>query len=165
MLAKRAIIPALTAHTPAGQTVRAWDYKQKKNLVVAFVHVGCAGCTRFIASLARHAAELAECEAVALVVFPEPPPASLRENLPAQIVVAADVSGRSQRAYLGDDAFGPAGQELVGVFVADRYGELYAQWVSRGEEGLPGVAEVSDWLRQIQVACEECGVSHWPAEA
>jgi phage FluMu gp28-like protein len=160
VLAKRAIIPALTAHTPAGQIIRAWDYKQKKNLVVAFVHAGCA---RFIGSLATRAAELAECEAVVLAIFPELPPATLRENLPAQIVMAADVTGHSQRAYLGDDAFGAAGQELVGVFVADRYGELYVQWSSRSEDGLPGVVEVIDRLRQIQVACEECGVSDWPA--
>jgi hypothetical protein len=86
-------------------------------------------------------------------------------SLPGQIVVARDMGGRSQRAYLGREAFGPAGQECVGVFVADRYGELYAQWVARNEDGLPGIAEVLGWLGQIQVACEEYGVSHWPAES
>ncbi len=160
----RQLIPPLTARTPAGQTVRAWDYKQKKNLVVAFLHGGCRGCQEFVEKLAARAAELTERDALALVVFSEPAALS-GESLPRQIIVAADMSGRSQRAYLGADAFGPAGQERVGVFVADRYGELYAQWVARGEEGLPGVGEVLEWLGQSQVACEECGVSHWPEES
>ncbi len=162
-LALRQIIPPLTARTPTGQTMRAWDFKQKKNLVIAFLHAGCARCQDFFEKLAGHAAELAEREAVALVVFPEPP-ALASASLPPQVIVAADMTGRSERAYLGEDALGPAGQERVGVFVADRYGELYAQWVAREEAGLPGVAEVLDWLGQVQVVCEECGVSSAAAE-
>ncbi len=165
MLKTRQLIPPLTAHTPAGQTVCAWDYKQKKNLVIAFLHARCPRCAAFLGKLAARAAELAEREAVALVVLAEAPTALATENLPAQVVVAADMGGRSQRAYLGEEAFGPAGQERVGVFVADRYGELYAQWIARNEDGLPGVGELVEWLGQIQVACEECGVSHWPAES
>lgn len=163
MLRTRQLIPPLTARTPAGQTVRAWDYKQKKNLVIAFLHTACPRCEGFLERVVARAAELAEREALALVVFAEPP-AARSEKLPPQVAVAADVGGRSRHAYLGEDAFGPAGQERVGVFVADRYGELYAQWVVREADGLPGVGELLTWLGQIQVACEECGVSHWPAE-
>ena len=164
MLRIRQIIPPLTARTPAGETVRAWDYKQKKNLVIAFLHAGCPRCAGFLERLAARATELTEREALALIVFPEPP-ALASGPRPAQVILAADMGGRSQRTYLGEDAFGPAGQQRVGVFVADRYGELYAQWVAREEDGLPGASEVLEWLGQIQVACEECGVSHWPAEA
>src|SRR3989454_10285410 len=110
--------PPLTARTPAGHTVRAWDYKQKKTLVVALLHAGCRRCEDFLNKLAARAAELAERETVALVVFAEAPRAMLSENLPAQILLAADMSGRSQRAYLGEDAFGSSGQQRVGVFVA-----------------------------------------------
>ena len=162
MLRTRQLVPPLTARTPSGQTIRAWDYKQKKNLLIAFLHAGCRPCEVFLSKLAARPADLAEQEAVAIVVFAEAPLAL--ENLPAQVVVAADMSGRSQRAYLGEEAFGPAGLERLGVFVADRYGELYAQWVARNDDGLPGVGELLEWLGQIQVACEECGVSHWPAE-
>jgi len=164
VLKTRQLIPSLTARTPGGQTVRAWDYKQKKNLVIAFLRAGCRPCEDFLRKLAARAAELAEQEAVALVLFAEAPPTLETPTLPSQIVVAADMGGRSQRAYLGDSVFGPAGQQVVGVFVADRYGELYAQWVVREEDGLPGVGEVLEWLRQIQVACEECGVSSAAAE-
>ncbi len=162
MLKTRQLVPALTARTPSGQTIRVWDYKQKKNLIIAFLHVGCGPCAAFLSKLAACAGDLAEREAVAMVVFAEGPPAL--ENLPAQVVVAADMSGRSQRSYLGEEAFGLGGLERVGVFVADRYGELYAQWVARDDNGLPGMGELLDWLGQIQIACEECGISHWPAE-
>lgn len=159
MLKLRQIIPPLAARTTAGQIVRAWDYKQKKALLIAFLHADCAQCARFIEQLRERAAELAERDAVALVVFSEVPPAALT-NLPAHIVVASDMSGQAQHAFLGEEVFGPAGQQQVGVFVADRYGELFAQWVG-GDDVLPGVPEALSWFAQIQIACEECGAPHW----
>ena len=165
MLKMRQMIPAVTARAADGRAVRAWDYKQKKNLVIAFLHAGCAGCEDLLKTLAGRAAELAEREAVALVIFSETPSARVVENLPAQIVVATDMSGRAQKAFLGREAFGAAGQRLTGVFVTDRYGELYAQWSGADDAGLPGMGEVLEWLGQIQVACEECGVTHWPGES
>lgn len=160
MLHLRQMIPPLTARSPDGRTVQAWDYKQKKNLLIVFLHADCRPCEHFVARLGEHAAELAEREAIALVIFSEVPAAMLSDNLPPQVVVATDMSGHAQHAYLGNGAFGPAGQDRVGVFVADRYGQLYAQWAG-GDEALPGVPEALSWLAQIQIACEECGVSHW----
>jgi hypothetical protein len=72
------------------------------------------------------------------------------------------MTGRSQRAFLGPGAFGRAGQELVGAFVADRYGELHAQWVAREADDLAGASGLLEWLGQMQVACEESG---GPAES
>ncbi len=163
MLKARQQIPPLTARTPAGQTIRAWDFRQKKNLVVAFLHAGCRRCKDFLEKISARSKDLAEREAIALIIFAEVPPARVIENLPPQIIVATDMTGHSQRAYLGDDAFGTAGQHL-GVFVADRYGELYAQWLAREEQRLAGMGELLSWLAQIELACEECGVSHWPAD-
>jgi hypothetical protein len=164
VLKVRQIIPPLTARTLTGRILHAWDYKQKKSLLISFLHAGCRRCEDFVARLVACAAELTDREAVALVIFSEPP-LTVAQDLPAQIVVATDSSGRAQRAYLGEDAFGPLGQQKLGVFVADRYGELYAQWVGASEEALPGAHEVLGWLAQIQLACEECGISHWAVEA
>ena len=160
VLKLRQLIPPLAARAPGGQIVRAWDYKQKKALLIAFLHAECSRCARFIKQLRERAAELAEREAVALVVLSEVPPAALTDNLPANIILAADMSGQAQHAFLGEEVFGPAGQQRVGVFVADRYGELFAQWVG-GDGALPGVHETLSWLAQIQIACEECGAPHW----
>ncbi len=164
MLRTRQLIPPLTVRTLAGRTVQAWDYKQKKNLVIAFLHAGCASCAGFLDRLASRAADLKDRETVALIVYLETPPRAIAEPLPPEIVLGADMSGRSARAYVGEEAASLAGLDMLGVFVADRYGELYAQWLMYREHQFPGVAEILSWLRQIEVACEECSVPHWPAE-
>jgi len=156
------LIPPLSARTLAGQMIRAWDFKQRKNLIVAFLDAVHPGSEDFLERLAAHAAEIAEREAVALIVFSEEPPATLLAHLPAEILVATDMSGRAARAYLGEDALAPSGQQRMGMFVADRYGELYAQWIIPAGGVLPGAGEVLSSLRQVELACEECGVSLWP---
>ena len=165
MLKVRQLIPPLTARTSHGQTVQAWDYKQKKSLVIAFLHAGCARCEEWVGWLSQHAAEMAECDAVALVILPAmslPVGASRGLGTPLQSVihVAADVSGRSQCAFLGSDGPGAERPASLGVFVTDRYGELHAQWLAQSEDGLPPIRDVLSWLSQIQVACEECGAPH-----
>ena len=57
-LVLRELIPPLTARTPAGKTLRAWDYKQKRSVVIAFLHTGCRRCEGFVENLAARAAEL-----------------------------------------------------------------------------------------------------------
>lgn len=160
----RQVIPPLTARTPAGRTLRAWDFKQKKSLVIAFLHANCARCDAWLGQLAARAGELSERDAVALVVLSETPSPGFGEGWPANIQVAADVTGRAQRDFLGEAAFSPAGQARVGAFVADRYGELFAQWAGSDDAALPPLADVLAWLAQIQIACEECGSPHWQQE-
>ncbi|HYL47384.1 MAG TPA: hypothetical protein VEU52_10185 [Candidatus Limnocylindrales bacterium] len=164
MLRTRQIIPPLNLHTPDGRTVRAWDFKQKKNLVIAFLDLDCAPCEEFFRVLAARAADLREKEAVALSAFLSPPPERLAHALPEAIIAGADVSGRGASAYLGDDAFANRGLARTGVFVADRYGELFAQWVSPSHK-FPPMGEIFSWLDYIEMACDECSVPQWPADA
>lgn len=161
MLRPREVIPPLTLRTPSGRILQAWDFKQKRNLVIAFLHADCQPCADFLARLDARAGDMEALEAVVLAVFPEPPPAAIEYSLSARIIAGADVSGRSARAYLGEDAFSL--RERLGVFVADRYGELYVRWGASHEEGLPGIGEILGWLGKIELVCEECGVSGWPA--
>jgi hypothetical protein len=163
VLKLRQIIPPLTARAEDGRVVQVWDYKQKYALAVVFLHAGCRRCAEYLERLRENAAELKEREAVALVIFSETLPPGGR--FPAQVVVAADVSGKSQRAFLGEDAFGPAGQVLLGVFVTDRYGELRAQWSGPHEDALPQAGEVLSVLSQIQMDCEECFPPEWKLES
>jgi len=50
----------VTARTAEGRIVRAWDYKQKRNLVIAFLHSDCPRCVEWLAQLAARAAALSE---------------------------------------------------------------------------------------------------------
>jgi hypothetical protein len=164
MLRTRHIIPPLNLHMRDGRTVRAWDYKHKKNLVIAFLDLDCAPCEEFFRDLAARAATLREKEAVALAAFLSPLPERLAHSLPEEIIAGPDVSGRGARAYLGEDAFASRGLARTGVFVADRYGELFAQWVSPGHR-FPPMEEIFSWLDHVEMACEECSVPQWPADA
>jgi len=160
MLTLRQLIPPLTARTATGNVVRAWDYKQKKSLLIAFLHGDCPHCQSFAARLASRAAELLELDSVALVIFLEAPRAGIASAPP--VIVATETTGRAAQEYLGTDAFGPLGLARVGLFVADRYGELFAQWEARDADGLPALAEAFKWLAHTQMVCEECSTPHWP---
>ena len=163
MLHTRQLIPPLTIQTPDGRTVRAWDFKQKKNLVIAFLDAGCDVCEGFLKALAQRSSDLKEREAVTLAVFLELTPIALTHDIPPDIILGSDVSGRSIRRFLGDGAIAPRSQGGRGVFVADRYGELSALWIVHQHE-FPSVSEIFASLEQVLIACEECFVPHWPAD-
>jgi len=163
MLHTRQLIPPLGLHTPDGRKIHAWDFKQKKNLVIAFLDLDCAMCADFMRALASRASDLREKEAIALVVFLAPPPAAISDSLPKEIIAGCDMPGRGARAYLGDDAFSSRGLVRGGVFVADRYGELFAQWSLMGHK-FPAPDEIFNALEQIEIACEECTTPTWQTE-
>jgi hypothetical protein len=163
LLRNRQLVPPLTIHTPDGRTVRAWDYKQKKNLVIAFLDTDCGPCEEFLRALVTNAAELRDKAAVALVVFLEQPARRVTDSLPPGIIVGADMPGNSARAFLGDDAFASRGFVRGGVFVTDRYGELFAQWTIERHK-FPAIAEILAALDHVEMACDECSAPSWSAE-
>ena len=163
VLRNRQLAPPLTIHTPDGRTVRAWDYKQKKNLVIAFLDTDCGPCEEFLRALVTNAAELREKDAVALVVFLEQPARRVTDSLPSGIIVGADMPGNSARAFLGEDAFASRGFVRGGVFVTDRYGELFAQWTINRHK-FPAIAEILGALDHVEMACDECSTPLWAAE-
>ena len=160
MLRKGQLIPPLSIHTPDGRTIRAWDYKQKKNLVLAFLDTDCAPCEEFLRALSASALTLHEKEAVALVVFLEQPARRLTDSLPPGIIVGADMPGNSARAFLGEDAFASRGFVRGGVFVTDRYGELFAQWITQRHK-FPVIAEILSALDHVEMSCDECSTPSW----
>jgi hypothetical protein len=163
LLRKGQLIPPLSIHTSDERTVRAWDYKQKKNLVIAFLDTDCAPCEEFLRALVTSAAALREEDAVALVVFLEQPPRRLTDSLPPGIIVGSDMPGNSARAFLGEDAFASRGFVRGGVFVTDRYGELFAQWTIERHK-FPAVAEILAALDHVEMACDECSTRLWTSE-
>jgi hypothetical protein len=164
MLRTRQLIPPLSLHTPDGGTVRAWDYKQKRNLVIAFLDADCGPCEDFLRRLAIRAADLRERQAVALIAFLAPPTRAVTDSFPKEIIVGCDMPGHGARAFLGADAFAARGLVCGGVFVADRYGVLFAQWSLAGHN-FPSVEEIIGRLEQMEMSCEGCEVPGAPADA
>lgn len=163
MLRTRSLIPPLSIQLPNGRVARASDFKQKKNLVIAFLDAGCSSCENFLEQIAARAEEVRAKDAIAMFSLLEPPPARIAEALPVEILAGSEVSGRAARAFLGDEALSASGLEQRGVFVADRYGELFAQWVVHGHE-FPGAGEILSRLEEAEIACDQCGPPAWPAD-
>jgi hypothetical protein len=144
------LIPPLAARAPDGTRIAAWDYRQKRNLSIAFMHAECAACAGYIERLARRAADFAERDAVVLVVLPTLPlPGSV---LPAPLLLAADPTGNSQVLYFGRHAANTGVPGPVGVFLADRYGQLSRQWVGAEACQLPAPEEILTALLATQLA-------------
>jgi AhpC/TSA family len=171
-LRTRQLIPPLTMRTAEGRVVHAWDFKQKKNLVIAFLDASCAPCEEFLAQIVQRASDVAAHNAVALVAFLEYPRSSFAESLPPNIIVGVDVSGRSARAFLGGDepsrgSDAPAPGACApsrAVFVTDRYGELAALWLlAQAQHNFPTLEAILTALGGIEITCEECA-PHWSAD-
>ena len=157
-------IPALTLRTSDGSSVSAWDFKQKRNRVIAFLRADSPAAWDFVKQLVAHAADWKEKEAVGLVVFQEVPPTGLPGALPPEVIAGTDATGNSIARYLGAEALGPDGLHRQGVFVADRYGELYARWIVESDGDLPAISEILKTLGQIEIACEESHPTTWALE-
>lgn len=149
-------IPALTFRTLDGRDVSAWDFKQKRNRVIALLRAESPASWEFLEELIAHANDWKQKEAVGLVVFQQPPSRSLPAALPPEVIAGTDASGNSIVRFLGEEGLG-----CQGVFVADRYGELYAKWIVEGDEELPRVSDILKALEQIEIACEECQPTAW----
>lgn len=163
MPAIRQLIPPLTLRQPHGRNLSAWDYKHKKNLIIAFLDAGCAFCEAFIQNLASHASDIREKEAVALVIFFTEPASSLTKPLPAEIIAGSDLEGHSIRRFLGEHALSDRKLVRRAVFVTDRYGAVAAQWVFSGHE-FPPMEQILSALNSVEIACEECEVPDWPVD-
>jgi hypothetical protein len=94
MLRTREIIPPLTLHSLDGRTVRAWDFKQKKNLVILFLHAGCTSCEDYLRRIAADSAAWRENGAVVLVALLGSPLRAATDFLPDNVVVGLDGAGR-----------------------------------------------------------------------
>ena len=143
MLPLRQIIPPLTLHAADGRTIHAWDFKQKKNLLIAFLHDDCPRCEEFLRQLSVAAPLWKENETVILAALFAPPSRALTDTLDASVIVGVDRNGQSTAAYLGKDALSPSRVSAPAIFQTDRYGELTTQWEINNDHNFPSVAKLS----------------------
>ncbi len=164
MLPLRQLIPPLTLHASNGQTVRAWDFKQKKNLIIVFLHNECPRCEEFLRQLSANASLWKENEAVVLAAVLAQPSRVLIDSLHESVIVGVDSSGRAAIAYLGKHSLSPAGLAQLGVFQTDRYGELAAIWNVTSDHNFPDVADIAASLELTEMSCDACTTPIWPVE-
>lgn len=141
-----------------GQVHRYPRRHRRRALVLYGAERGdCPACRAYLTALAALAPQIAAEEAeLVVVVSGRPAPAVVG----AAGTVLFDPDGRVFRRW---GAVDPAGQPVAALFVADRFGTLYARALAGPDHALPPAAEVVDWLRFINIQCPECGVAEWPA--
>ena len=155
-------MPSFQLSTADGRTFGTWGYKGRWNLVLYFVdNLSCPHCAEELRSLTEAYERLRDQQAEVLVIAPSSldqtggPVAAL--DMPFPVLVDADliVYGRYGALEYG-------GLPMAAVFVADRYGEIFAVSVSGPGHQLLTVDEILSWLRLVEIQCPECGAPEWP---
>lgn len=164
MLLLRQIIPPLTLHLADGRTIRAWDFKQKKNLVIAFLHDDCPPCEDFLHNLSAAAPLWKENDTVVLAAFLSQPSHAITDALDASVILGVDRNGQSTAAYLGKDALSPSRVSSPAIFQTDRYGELAAQWQITRDHNFPPISEIATQAALSEMSCDSCAAPSWPTE-
>jgi peroxiredoxin len=144
-------------------TVSPWHYKQRNTLAIfLFHHAACHACCNVLLSLAQQHQIYRTLEAEVLAVstawqldgveslqkFAE------RHAIPFPILW--DQQGQVSCAYLGKTDRSP-----VGIFVCDRFGELYMQAVADEADQLPDEHEIRSWVEFVDMQCPECFPPSW----
>jgi hypothetical protein len=73
--------------------------------------------------------------------------AAIRSNM-------ADLTAYDTACVITRDAV--AGTGRPGALIADRWGEVHFSISSATVDGLPGPAQLVEWLRYVQMQCPEC---------
>jgi len=136
----RTMIPPFELPSADGESVNVWQFKQQKNLVLVFLpSMSCPGCAEFVEKMDENCREYdEELAAVLVIVRSDRDAIALRSPL----AVLYDRDGRVTEQYASS---APA------VFVADRFGELQAEWQGR----FPSQKEILDVVELINLECPE----------
>ena len=98
----------------------------------------------FLAELAPRMAGLGYLPAQGIVVVATEDAAGSLPALPFKVLI--DPSGKVRERYLPEGA-------AAGLFVMDRYGDLYRQWLVQTIADLPSAEEVAGWMEAIGMQC------------
>lgn len=157
------LLPELTLFSADGRPVRLSNYRGRLNLVGLLAgRADDTNVLRLLDELAERYPEFSAEDAEVIVILSAD--CALQGPLEKRVrrwpfVVLMDREGQAEHRFNAVDA---SGQLIPVVFIADRYGEIYAQFCTRGQEGFPKTDEILQWLFFINSQCPECGVPEWP---
>lgn len=156
------LLPDIALLTVEGQQVRLSDYRGRSNLILILGGaLGDDSLLRLLEELAGRHAEIDGEEAEMILVLGKPgaaeTPPKLKEEWP--FLVLSDGNGHAHRVF---GALGDGGSGAPAVFIADRYGEIFAEYHAQQRPGLPETNDILQWLAFINSQCPECGVPEWP---
>jgi len=145
----RSLIPVFQLMSADGRAVNIWDYKSRKNMVLAFLPASdCPECVEFLRSASNMYHRYEEENAVLLLIVRGgvESATALYDKLHPPFPILYDEIGEVTRRYT---------DVVPAVFVADKFGELYAQWIVGPDGFLPTQKEILDVVELINLECPE----------
>jgi peroxiredoxin len=149
ILRRGQVVPTFTLPDTTGTPVRRTAYRDKKNLALAFLpDAKDDGARAYLRALAQsYEALRAETgEVLAILRGDQAAIADARRELALPFPLLHDADSAVTARFLPPTA-------RAGVFVTDRYGELYFAAPSASTAALPPVAEIEAWLEAIDRQC------------
>jgi peroxiredoxin len=144
-----------------------WDYKQHRNLVLIFFRsVECQSCAQLLRDIADHYGEYQQLEAEVLAISTDEIDhlRGVVRDMTLPFPVLSDGEGKVTEKYLEQIPQSAEGAIFHGaVFVADRWGAIFTRKIAQQDHDLAPEAEIREWLEFIELQCEECFPSEWPA--
>ena len=144
----KSMIPVFEMISTDGKTVNIWNYKGRKHTVLAFMPPDCPLCTEFLHTVSNVYHEYEEENAVVLpiVVGNQKQAIDLHDELQPPYPILFDEHGKVAERYA---------DRLPAVFVADKFGQLYAEWIVGRGGSFPSQKEILDVLDAIELECPE----------
>ncbi len=137
------LVPFWILYDKYGQEYNLAKQRGRDHLMLLIVQPG-ADAQSFLHDLVSHAAAWRQLPARGIVVVPDADTAGALGALPFLILI--DETGKVRHRFLPDEA-------QAGIFVLDRYGELYHQWLVIRVSDLPPGSDITDWLEAISMQC------------
>ena len=134
-------------------------------MLIFFRSVECLKCKQLLREISEHYGQYQEKEAEVLAISTDEIDRlrQLAQDLALPFPLLSDSEGGVTDLYLKHiEQRGDRAAFETGIFVVDRWGEIFSATSIERAEDLPAEAEIRDWLEFIELQCEECFPPEWP---
>lgn len=147
----RTLIPLFHLPTRGGEMFDSQDLKRKRNVVLFFL---TRPQPEFFTMIEGALARLREQNAEPVVVWTAPlsgVEAAYRRNR----LTFAILSDEKREVFSRFLAAGE-GEDVAALFITDRFGDIFFQYLAASSDGLPSFEEIVKSLMFIESQCPEC---------
>lgn len=137
------VVPLFTLPDKHGQPQNLAKRRGREHLLLLLIQDGIDPHA-YLQRLAQRAEEWPQLPARGIVVVGSEDAAGALGATPFTILIDKEQSVRAR--FLPDTA-------KVGLFVLDRYAELYQQWLAADMSELPSPADIDGWMQAIAMQC------------
>lgn len=143
-----------------GRKVSVSDYRGRLGLVLV-VADGRPRSLEFLTGVTKAYSEIRDEQEEVLAVLQGTAgkAARIKDEVRATFPVLVDKHGRIHRLMGAQDR---RGQPEMAVYIADRFGEVFATFRESEKQAMPSVQEILGWLDFVNSQCPGCSPPEWP---